>query len=141
MKVLMKVMTTAPEGRGAIIELGVETQRFLYGSGFPFNEEEERKRVGIAYDRSHYSQGMTRQIIAIIASDDRTEQLASIKVPTLVIHGKDDPLVPHENGIATSKAIPGSELLLIDGMGHSSPPETWPQVVDAIVANSEKASN
>ena len=98
-------------------------------------------RAAKEFDRSYYPQGVGRQLVAILASGDRTEQLASIKVPTLVIHGKDDPLVPHEGGIATSKAIYGSELLLIDGMGHSLPPETWPQIVDAIVANTEKASN
>jgi pimeloyl-ACP methyl ester carboxylesterase len=141
MKVLMGLMTTAPTGRNGVIEAGIEAMRLLYGSGFPFDEEKARERAGIAYDRSNYPQGMSRQTIAIIASGDRTEGLASVKVPTLVIHGKDDSLVPVECGIATSKAIPGSELLLIDGMGHSSPPETWPQVVDAIVANTEKASN
>jgi len=141
MKVLMELMTTTPTGRDAVIEAGMVASRILYGSGFQLDEEKARKRAGESYDRSYYPQGMTRQTIAIIASGDRTEGLASVKVPTLVIHGKDDSLVPVECGIATSKAIPGSELLLIDGMGHSSPPETWPQVVDAIVSITEKANN
>jgi len=137
MKILM---TPAPVERKANIENSVETWRVLWGSGFPYPEDMIRERAGREFDRSFYPQGTNRQLVAILASGDRTEKLASIKVPTLVIHGKDDPLVPYEGGIATSKAIPGSELLLIEGMGHTLPPEVWPQVVDAIVANTEKAS-
>jgi pimeloyl-ACP methyl ester carboxylesterase len=135
------LMTPAPEDREASIEFGVEAGKILYGSGFPFDEDKARERAAMAYDRKFYPQGMGRQLLAIMASGDRTEKLAAVKVPTLVIHGNDDPLIIVDCGIATSKAIPGSELLLIDGVGHSSPPETWPQVVDAIVANTEKASN
>ena len=138
-KALKILMSPAPEGREASIEYAVETGRFLYGSGFPYDEEKARKEAARTYDRSFYPQGMSRQLVAILASGERTEKLASVRVPTLVIHGKDDPLVPHEAGIATSNAIPGAVLLLIDGMGHSLPPETWPQVLDAFVANTEKA--
>ena len=67
------------------------------------------------------------------------EKKKDIKVPTLVIHGKEDPLVPMEGGIDISKNIPGARLLLIDKMGHSLPPEVWTQVVDAIVENASKA--
>jgi pimeloyl-ACP methyl ester carboxylesterase len=137
MQLLMK---PAPEGRDANIENAVEAGRILYGS-FPYDEEKARDLAGKNYDRSFYPQGMGRQMLAIMASGDRTEKLASVKVPTLVIHGKDDPLVLVECGIATSKAIPGSELLLFEKMGHSMPPETWSEGLDAIVANTEKASN
>jgi pimeloyl-ACP methyl ester carboxylesterase len=49
-----------------------------------------------------------------------------------VIHGVDDPLVPVEAGKATAAAIPSADLLLIEGMGHDMPPETWPRIVEAI---------
>ncbi len=137
MQILMK---PAPQEREASIEASIEAGRVLYGS-FPYDEEKARKLAGINYDRSFYPQGMGRQMLAIMASGDRTEKLASVKVPTLVMHGKDDPLVLVECGIATSEAIPGSELLLIEKMGHSTPPEAWPQIVNAIVSNTEKASN
>ncbi len=61
-----------------------------------------------------------------------------IAVPTLVVHGKEDPLVPVEGGIDTADAIPGAELLLLDGMGHSFPPEVAPQILEALVANINK---
>jgi len=59
---------------------------------------------------------------------------SSIKVPTLVIHGSDDPLVPDKHGRDTADAIPGAELLLIEGMGHDLPQAggPWPQIIEAI---------
>jgi pimeloyl-ACP methyl ester carboxylesterase len=57
-----------------------------------------------------------------------------------VIHGKDDVLVPVENGRIVAAAVPGARLLEIDGMGHDLPRRVWPQVLDAIVANARKAS-
>jgi pimeloyl-ACP methyl ester carboxylesterase len=84
---------------------------------------------------------MARQLVAILANGNRASNLGSIKVPTLVIHGGDDPLVPVEGGKETAEKIPGSELIIIEGMGHSLPPETWPQIVDAIAKNADKANN
>ena len=128
-----------PTEREAIIENGVNRMRIIHGSGFPFDEERARKLVGNSFDRSAYGQGFGRQLSAVIASGNRKPALASITVPTLVIHGGDDPLVPLEGGRDTAEAIPGSELLIIKGMGHSLPPEVWLQVIDAITKNAFKA--
>ncbi len=133
------ILTPAPTEREAYIEESVKRWRVLYGTGFPFDEERRRKMATRAYDRSFYPQGFARQLAAILASGNRRPTLASIKVPTLVIHGGDDPLVPVEGGKDTAEAIPGAELLIIDGMGHSLPPETWPQIVGAIATNTAKA--
>jgi pimeloyl-ACP methyl ester carboxylesterase len=84
---------------------------------------------------------MARQLFAILATENRVPKLGSIKVPTLVIHGGDDPLVPVEGGKDTAESIPGSELIIIEGMGHSLPPETWPQIVTAIAKNADKVNN
>ena len=70
---------------------------------------------------------------ALPGLQSRKQALGSVKVPTLVIHGDADPLVPVEGGIDTAKAIPDAELLIIEGMGHDLPPAVWPQVFDAIV--------
>lgn len=69
---------------------------------------------------------------AIVAHGDRTPGLRGLTLPTLVIHGAADPLVPLAGGEATAAAIPGAELLVIEGMGHDVPRDTWPQVVPAI---------
>jgi pimeloyl-ACP methyl ester carboxylesterase len=68
----------------------------------------------------------------VFASGSRKEALADVRAPALVIHGLEDPLVPVEAGLDTHDAIPGSELLLIDGLGHNLPRGVWPTLLDAI---------
>jgi pimeloyl-ACP methyl ester carboxylesterase len=135
----MQILTTpVPPEREAVIENAIKTGKLLYGSGFPYNEERARKLAEIAFDRCFYPYGFGRQLLAIMANGNRKPKLSAIKVPTLIIHGKDDPLVPVEGGIDTHEAIHGSELILIEGMGHSLPPETWEQITDAISVNAAK---
>ena len=85
---------------------------------FPTPEAEVRQRIGEAFDRSFYPAGTIKQMAAIMASGDRSGEVRRITVPTLVIHGRDDPLVPLKNGEDTAKKITGSEYTVIDGMGH-----------------------
>ena len=130
-----------PTEREAYIEESLKRSRFFYGSGFPYPEDRARENAVKIYDRSFYPQGMRRQMIAIATTENRFSKLSSIKVPTLVIHGGDDLLIPVEGGKDTAELIAGAELIIIDGMGHSLPIETWPQVVDAIARNAEKVNN
>jgi pimeloyl-ACP methyl ester carboxylesterase len=104
----------------------------LKGSADPFDEEVEMKRVVRSYDRSYYPVGTGRQLVAILAAEGRLERLSKVKVPTLVIHGTDDVLVPVENGRSVAAAVPGARMLEIQGMGHNLPERVWPQVIDAI---------
>jgi pimeloyl-ACP methyl ester carboxylesterase len=84
---------------------------------------------------------MARQLVAILAQDNRKPALASVKVPTLVIHGTADPLVSAEGGKDTAKAIPGAQLMLIEGIGHDLPHGgAWPQIIEAITAHTLKAT-
>jgi pimeloyl-ACP methyl ester carboxylesterase len=126
------LLTPMPTEREAYIEASIKRSQVLYGSGFRFDEERVRINTGNAYDRCFYPHGFTRQLVAIVTNGNRKPKLASVNVPTLVIHGADDPLVPVEGGKDTAEAIPNAKLLIIDGMGHSLPPETWPQIVEAI---------
>jgi len=136
----MKILLTpSPEERDAFIEHSVNLWSVLHGSGFPFDEERVREMAAKGYDRSFYPQGAARQLVGIIASGSRKAKLGSVNVPTLVIHGGDDPLVPLEGGKDTAESIPGAELLIIEGMGHELPPDAWPQIIDAISANADKA--
>ncbi|HLG92862.1 MAG TPA: alpha/beta hydrolase, partial [Acidimicrobiales bacterium] len=80
-----------------------------------------------------------RQAAAIARQPDRTQALSRLRVPTLVVHGDADPLVGLSGGQATAKAIPGAELLVIPGLGHSLPEEVWPQVTQAMAANARRA--
>ncbi len=107
---------------------------------YPTDEAVLRARAAAAYDRSYCPEGTARQIVAILASPDRTEGLHGVRVPFLVVHGEDDPLLPLGGGQATAAAVPGSKLLTIPGMGHDLPEPLWGTITDAIVDNVALAS-
>jgi len=127
------LLEPAPEGRENYIESSVRASQVLNGPGFPLDVERVRMKAGLAFDRGLSPAGTTRQLAAVLGSGSRKEALQSVTVPTLVIHGDADPLVPVEGGIDTAEAIAGAELLIINGMGHDLPPTVWPQVMDAII--------
>ena len=126
------LLTPVPAEREANIERGVQVFRTIGSPGFPFDEARVRARAGRAYDRGFHPQGVARQLVAIVASGSRREALRKLRVPTLVIHGTGDPLVPLACGVDTADAIPGAQRLFIEGMGHDLPRGAWPQIVDAI---------
>ncbi len=84
------------------------------------------------YDRCFYPEGAVRQLAAIYASGDRSEGLAALEVPMLVIHGRDDTLITPEGGQRTAELVPGSKYLLLSDMGHDHPAPLWPVLAEAI---------
>ncbi|WP_048556378.1 alpha/beta fold hydrolase [Nostocoides japonicum] len=114
------------------VERALAVYRVIGSPEFPLDEERLAARARLSYERSADATGVLRQLAAIVGSPDRTEGLRGVTVPTLVIHGKDDPLVEVDGGHATADAVPGSRLLVIPGMGHDLPEAVWPQVVTAI---------
>jgi pimeloyl-ACP methyl ester carboxylesterase len=133
------LMTPTPPERDAYIERSVTVARVLRGPGFPFDEEYIRARAARLFDRSFYPEGFVRQLAAIMASGSRRDSLEGVKHPTLVIHGDTDPLVPIEGGIDTADAVPGADLVVIEGMGHDLPRPVWPRIADAIVRHAKSA--
>ncbi len=117
------------EGR---IQAGIDGARMTSGGGFPFDEDLVRQHVAANIDRSWHPEGQARQVAAIVADGDRTEELRSVDLPTLVLHGTHDPLVVPQGGQETADAIAGAELVWIDGMGHELPPGAWPTILDGI---------
>ncbi len=75
------------------------------------------------------------EMAAVMASPSRKDALRTLTVPTLVLHGDADPLLPLEYGIDTANAIPGAKLRIIEGMGHTLPEALWPLVIDAIAGH------
>jgi pimeloyl-ACP methyl ester carboxylesterase len=134
--VLFAKPPTTPEES---IEMGMVGRRALVGSGDPFDEAFERAKATRAVQRAWYPVGAGRQLLAILAAHPRLESLHGVRVPTLVIHGQDDILVPIENGRMVAAAVPGARMLEIAGMGHDLPKRVWPQVIDAIAETTRKA--
>jgi pimeloyl-ACP methyl ester carboxylesterase len=137
---LAVLLQPPPATRAEVIEAGVRGSRVIGSPRYPTDEAELRAGAALAYDRSYYPQGPARQIAAILSAEDRTAALGAVDVPTLVIHGDADPLVTPTGGEATAKAVPGSELLVIEGMGHDLPEALWPEVIAAIAANANQAA-
>ena len=127
-------------GREAAIDAGVTAYQVIGSPGYPDDPDELRARVTAGYDRSSRPDGFLRQFAAIVASPDRTPGLQRLSVPTLVIHGADDPLIDRSGGEATAKAVPGAELLVFPGMGHNLPQPLWGRIADAVAANAARAS-
>ena len=134
------LMRQAPRDREAYIESFVKTFRLIGSSGFPRDDDRLRELAAATYDRGHHTAGTGRQLAAILASGDRTARLRSLAVPTTVIHGRDDPLVPFRGGRATAAAIPNARLIAVPGMGHDLPREVWPQLIDAVVETAGRAA-
>jgi pimeloyl-ACP methyl ester carboxylesterase len=136
-EVLMRMPSETREGR---IEQGVWVSHVLAGKDNPFDEAEALKLSTRAVDRSYYPLGLGRQLVAILAAKSRLERLGHVSVPTLVVHGLDDPLVPVENGRRVAAAVPGARLLEFEGMGHNLPERYWPAILDAIVETAGRAT-
>lgn len=129
----------APTEKDAYVEHFVRVFGMIGSRGFPADVDRVRESAAATYERGHHPAGTGRQLAAIMASGDRTQELREIRVPTTVIHGKDDPLIPFRGGQATVRAIEGAKLIAIPGMGHDLPREVWPQVVDAVVETAGRA--
>ena len=140
-EVMGLLVAPPPEERETNVAHMIGVFKTLAGPGFPVDETWTRKILVASYDRCFYPQGVARQLVAILAHGNRKPALASVKAPTLVIHGTADPLVSVEGGKDTANAIPGAELMLIEGMGHDLPHDgAWPRIVEAITAHTLKAT-
>ena len=106
--------------------------RVIGSPGYELDEAELRERAGLAYDRADDPPGVARQLLAIVASGDRTAGLRLVNVPTLVLHGAADPLVDVSGGRATADAIRDAQLVVVEGMGHDLPRELWPEMTERI---------
>jgi pimeloyl-ACP methyl ester carboxylesterase len=133
------LLRRAPDDRQGYIEYTTKVFEAIGSRGLPFDKHRVRDMVARSYERGHDPAGAGRQLGAIIASGDRTAELRTIRVPTLVIHGSKDRMVAKSGGAATARAIPNARLMVIDGMGHDLPEAAWPQLVAAIADHAHAA--
>jgi len=140
-EVMEEMMKPIPKNRDGAIEYTVNFMKLIYGSGLPFDEEFHKRIAAQAFDRSFCPLGTARQYLAIMVQKDRTDELKKLKIPSLVIHGDEDPLVPVAGGKATSEAIPDAEFMVVKGMGHVIPNLNayWGDIKDAIIRHMRKA--
>jgi pimeloyl-ACP methyl ester carboxylesterase len=124
-----------PTDQAGYFESYVQTWKVLRAGSFPLDEARDLVRAGQNFARGLNPAGVARQLVAILASGSRKQALAAVRVPTLVIHGDIDPLVPLACGLDTAESVPGAKLLVVPGMGHALPISKWPPIVDAIAAH------
>lgn len=110
----------------------LETFRIIGSRGFAFDEDYLADLAGRSYDRAYDPSGYLRQLAAIMAQPNRTEQLRRIPVPALVIHGLHDPLVAPSGGLAAARQLADAKFVGYSGMGHDLPRELWPDFVHEI---------
>ena len=136
-EIMAQFFAPVPSEREAYIEEMVKRDSLIYGN-FEYDEIQGREYRTKEYDRSYYPEGIARQMAAMAVPGNIQPKISAIKAPTLVIHGRKDPFNSVEAGKEIASTIPGAELLLLDGMGHSFPHDVLEQILNALIANSNK---
>ncbi len=119
--------------REGLIAHGMQTWRMIGSPGYPEAEADLRDKVARQIDRNVHPQGFVRQISAIMASGSRAPLLSRVRAPTLIIHGKADPLVPVAAAYDLKKRLPHARLEVIEGMGHDMPRALLPRIEQMIL--------
>lgn len=140
--VLMKVFKSSdmPLSRDAAIDKALGIWDVIGTKDSGWTDGEVRARVENSFDRSYYPSGTARQVSAIIETGDVRKWTRKIKVPSLIVHGKTDPLVPVSGGKDIAKNIAGSELMLLDDMGHDLPKKYLGPITNAMIAHFRSAT-
>jgi len=128
------MMSLPPVHRDAYLDYTVDVYRAFAGGSDKMDGHVQRRISARCYDRMFYPLGFARQMAAIYVAPGRRQALRSVTVPTLVIHGDSDALIPLEHGKDTANAIPGARLYIVNGLGHGMAyPALWEEMVHAIV--------
>jgi pimeloyl-ACP methyl ester carboxylesterase len=128
----LRVLFKRPKSQAleAVADYYVNFFKIIGSPSYPTEPVETRERILAGLKRGYHPTGTLRQMVAVAADAKRPTELEKITCPTLVIHGKHDPLVPYGNGVDTAKRIKGADLVSIDGMGHDLPPGVVSHILD-----------
>lgn len=134
---VLKALLGRPErpGEDGLVDHYIRLFRIIGSPAFPLDDAALRERILLATRRSFHPAGTLRQMVAIAADHSRADELAQLKMPVLVMHGKDDPLVPYACGQDTARRIPGARLHGIEGMGHDLPPGVVERLLDPLLSH------
>ena len=140
-KEALQALVTRPksDAEEELVSHGIMLARTIGSPGYPSPEERLRERTLTSVRRSFYPEGPTRHLSAIVADGDRSSMLGDISVPTLVLHGEDDPLVPCEGGKHTAECIPNAKLKTIPGWGHDLPLELVDELAGEIASHARSS--
>ena len=128
-----KMLKPPPKDVNKAVTFGMHVWRLIQGEHYPFDQQKVLGLITRALQRGFNPAGNTRQLAAILDSPDRTQALNTLKVPSLIIHGEDDPLVLVACGYATAKAIPNAKIKTYPGMGHTIPSQLYDDISKQIL--------
>ncbi|MEM6639835.1 MAG: alpha/beta hydrolase [Pseudomonadota bacterium] len=131
---LTRPKSTEPQ---VLIDYYVKTLELIGSAGFP---QDYRPMAEAAVTRMIHPDGFKRQLAAIIADGNRREMLATIRVPSLVIHGDSDPLIPLAGGEDTAAHVPNAQLEIVEGMGHDLPEALMPRMAELIAGHASRSA-
>lgn len=128
------MLSALPEGpaREQLVAHGIKLRNVIGSPGYPTDPATMRALVERNIDRRYYPPGAARQYLAIMVSGPRVDLLKTVKVPTLVLHGDDDPLLPVECGRDVASLVPGAKIETFPGWGHDVPEQMVPRLVGSI---------
>lgn len=131
---MASLISPLPLGRDreTIVRDAIKRFKTIASPGFPTSTENLEALFGAEFDRGFYPAGVARQLAALMGNGDRRPLLQSIQCPTVVLHGKDDPLIPYPHGEDVANNIPKATLIGIEGMGHDFPKALTASFVEAI---------
>jgi proline iminopeptidase len=141
LKVLRALLWPRSRSTALAIRRGVSFFRIVNGSGYRASEAELTAKVERAVRRSYCPDGLTRQLLAVLAAPSRVRALRRIQAPALVLHGDEDVLVPMAAGKDVAASIPGARLRIVNGMGHFIPEALVPLLVEEIADHCGAAEN
>ena len=136
-EIMMQFFAPVPSEREAYINEMIKRDSLINGA-FSYDENQSREYRTKEYDRSYYPDGIARQLAAMAVPGNIKPYISSISVPTVVIHGSEDPFNLVEAGKEIASSISDAVLVIIEGMGHSFPREVIPRIISEIVKNSKK---
>ncbi len=137
---LLPGMLGRPGGREGYVEGSTALWHLIGSPDYPKPEADVRAQAEATWDRGWSAGGIKRQMLAILSQPNREPGLRGVRAPTAVVHGLADRMVHVSGGRATAQAIPGAELLLVEGMGHDVPRQLYGTIVDVVRRTADRAT-
>jgi pimeloyl-ACP methyl ester carboxylesterase len=138
LKLLAALLVPAATDRDAYVKSTMTTLRRLASPAAEFDETTARRIIERSADRGIHPEGGPRQLAALLTQSDRTKSPRQLNISALVIHGSADPPIGISGGRATAAAIPGAELLVLDGVGHDFPRFAWPRIIEGVSRTADR---